>query len=68
MQNYYRVLIEVGKKKYEKHDRIVYIRTSTNKPIDEVLLVVRKIKAAKLLIAKKIDREAYIAGVSAADY
>lgn len=64
MQNYYRVLLEIGRKKKEKHERTIFVRTISSNSIDEMLTVVKKIKAAKLIFAQKIDRDDYIAGVS----
>lgn len=64
MQTYYRVLLEIGRKKKEKYNRTIHVRSSSKTPIDDLFTVVRKIRYAKMLSASKIDKDAYIKAVS----
>jgi hypothetical protein len=64
MQTYYRIFLEVGRKKKEKYNRTIHVRTGSTNPIEDVFNVVRKIRYAKMIAANKIDKETYLRAVS----
>ena len=58
---HYKALLEIGRKK--KNERKIFVRSENG--IVGVLRVVNKIRTAKLLQAKEISLQEYIAGVAA---
>lgn len=62
---YYRIHLIQGKFKKKQFYRTIFVQIKDSIAIDGVYIVIRKIPFARLIYAKRIDRETYIKGVSA---
>jgi|WetSurSiteA1Bulk_404760.scaffolds.fasta_scaffold256136_1 hypothetical protein len=62
---YYKARITCGSLKKKKQiEKTIWVRTSDKESIGGLLTVIRKIPFGRLLYAKAIERDEYIAGVS----
>jgi len=63
---YYRAYIKYNSNKKKKQlERVLFVQTADTKaPINALLDVIRKIPFGRLIHARQITREEYIAGVS----
>ena len=62
---YYRAYITCGNSRLKRdHNRTIFVQTASKTPASDVLSIIRKIPFGRMITVQKIEREAYITGVS----